>query len=41
MGKVIVKKIDGMNVKAKISLVLMITLLTSVFMYQGLSLIHI
>ena len=35
MGKVIAKKIDGMNLMAKISLVLMITILTSVFMYQG------
>lgn len=35
MGKVIKKKLNGMNWWAKASLVLLLTLATSVFMYQG------
>src|SRR5512137_1699189 len=35
MGKVIAKKIRGMGLAAKIGLILVFTLLVSVFMYQG------
>lgn len=35
MGKVIAKKINGMSWTAKVSLVTLITLLTTVFMYEG------
>ena len=35
MGKIITKKIKGMGWTAKIGLVLLCTLLTSVFMYEG------
>ena len=35
MGKVIQKKIQGMSLWAKFSLVTTLTLLVSVFMYQG------
>src|SRR5450631_2765682 len=35
MGKVITKKIQGMSLWAKVSLVTTLTLLASVFMYQG------
>ena len=37
MGKVIAKRIRGMNWSAKVGLVLLCTLLTSIFMYQGWS----
>ncbi len=36
MGEIIVRKVRGMNWKAKIALVLMFTLVFSTFMYQGL-----
>ena len=36
MGEIIVRKVRGMNWKAKISLVLIFTLVFSTFMYQGL-----
>lgn len=36
MGEIIIRKVKGMNWKAKISLVLIFTLVFSTFMYQGL-----
>ncbi len=35
MGEVIIRKVRGMNWKAKIGLVLIFTLIFSTFMYQG------
>jgi len=35
MGEIIVRKVRGMNLKAKIALVLMFTMVFSMFMYQG------